>query len=129
MPDWASPRFSTTPNYRMFRNAMIRRPTSNDRIGWSTPTIPRSDDNKDAMIRAIALSQKARNERRFRAYFWAIDVSGKAGPSHYLGALSSGLRRNRQRCRYRAPHGSQVVRPPSGPETPPLAAGQRTAEA
>jgi len=30
---------------------------------------------------------KPRNERRFRAYFWAIDVSGKAGPSHYLGAL------------------------------------------
>src|SRR5437879_1033317 len=30
---------------------------------------------------------KPRKERRFRAYFWAIDVSGKAGPSHYLGAL------------------------------------------
>ena len=44
--------------------------TSNDRIGRSTPTIPRSDDNKDAMIRAIALSQKARKERRFRTYLW-----------------------------------------------------------
>jgi len=32
------------------------------------PTIPRPDDNKDAMIRAIALSKKARNERRFRTY-------------------------------------------------------------
>src|SRR2546427_8748106 len=30
---------------------------------------------------------KPRKERRFRAYFWAIDVSGKAGPSHYLEAL------------------------------------------
>ena len=30
---------------------------------------------------------KSRKERRFRAYFWAIDVSGKAGPSHDLGAL------------------------------------------
>src|SRR5437667_10174983 len=28
-----------------------------------------------------------RKERRFRAYFWPIDVSGKAGPSHYLEAL------------------------------------------
>ena len=44
--------------------------SSNDRIGRSTPTIPRSDDNKDAMIRAIALSQKARKERRFRTYLW-----------------------------------------------------------
>ena len=56
-----------------------------DRIGGSTPTIPRSDDNKDAMIHAIALSQKARKERRFRTYLWGIDVSGKAGPSHYRG--------------------------------------------
>jgi len=42
--------------------------TSNDRIGGSTPTIPRSDDNKNAMTRAIALSKKARNERPFRTY-------------------------------------------------------------
>src|SRR5437016_9130491 len=55
--------------------------TSNDRIGRSTPTIPRSDDNKDAMIRAIALSQKARKERRFRTYLWGIDVSGKCDRS------------------------------------------------
>jgi len=31
---------------------------------------------------------KPRKEHRFRAYFGAIDVSGKAGPSHDLGALS-----------------------------------------
>src|SRR5438034_400352 len=40
---------------------------------------------------------KPRKERRFRAYFWAIHVSGKAGPSHYLGALCPALRRSRQR--------------------------------
>ena len=28
-----------------------------------------------------------RKEHRFRAYFGAIDVSGKAGPSHDLGTL------------------------------------------
>jgi len=39
-----------------------------DRILRAYPTIPRSDDNKDVMIRAIALSKKARNERRFRTY-------------------------------------------------------------
>ena len=55
--------------------------TSNGRIGRSTPTIPRSDDNKDAMIRAIALSQKARKERRFRTYLWGIDVSAKCDRS------------------------------------------------
>src|SRR5712691_898711 len=32
-------------------------------VSWSpTPSLPRSDDNKDAMIRAIALSKNPRNE-------------------------------------------------------------------
>src|SRR2546427_7163961 len=45
---------------------------------------------------------KPGKEHRFRAYLGAIDVSGKAGPSHDLGALRGC---GEQRRRYRAPHG------------------------
>src|SRR2546427_11572922 len=41
-----------------------------DEAGRASGGLPRSDDNKDAVIRAIALSQKARKERRSRTYLW-----------------------------------------------------------
>src|SRR5439155_8498493 len=57
-----------------------RRETFCDRIVRANPTFPRSDDNKDAVIRFDFPMPKPRKERRFRAYFWAIDVSGR--PDH-----------------------------------------------
>ena len=53
-----------------------------DRIVRAHPTFPRADDNKDAMIRSDFPMPKPRKEPRFRAHFWAIDVSEKAGRSH-----------------------------------------------
>src|SRR2546428_11280027 len=60
--------------------------TSCHRILGVYRTIPRSDDNKGRVSAPVCLRPKPAKERRFRADFWAIDVSGKAGPSPDLGA-------------------------------------------
>src|SRR2546426_282842 len=95
---------TTVPSTSRVRRGTSRRvaQTSSHRILGAYPTIPRSGDNKDAVIASISLMRKPRKEGRFRAYFGAIDVSGKAGPSHDLGALRGC---GEQRRRYRAPHG------------------------
>src|SRR2546425_13201401 len=53
--------------------------TSNDRIGGATPPIPPSDDNKDAVIRALALSPKKRKGGRIPTFLLGVDGSGRAG--------------------------------------------------